>query len=97
METDPQEITALVGREVYSTNGVYVGQVEDVKLDFGSERVTGLALHKVNMDLLGDPMGDNRGVMIPFRWIQAVGDVILVSDVVEQISADSEDEEEAVA
>ena len=91
METEPQEITNLVGREVYSTNGVYVGQVEDVKLDFDAEHVTGLALHKVNGDLLDG----HRGVMVPYRWIQAVGDVILVSDVVEQLSSSDEDDDEA--
>ncbi|MFB6177721.1 MAG: PRC-barrel domain-containing protein [Halobaculum sp.] len=35
MSTDgtPQEITSLVGREVYSNNGVFVGEVEDVRGD----------------------------------------------------------------
>ena len=33
----PQEITSLVGREVYSNNGVFVGEVEDVRLDLGDE------------------------------------------------------------
>ncbi len=95
METEPQEITNLVGREVYSTNGVYVGQVEDVKLDFDAEHVTGLALHKVNGDLLDARLDGHRGVMVPYRWIQAVGDVILVSDVVEQLSSSDEDDDEA--
>ncbi len=97
MASDPQEITALVGREVYSTNGVYVGQVEDVNLDFDQERVTGLALHQVNTELLADQLADHRGVMIPYRWIQAIGDVIIVSDVIEQVSADQDAEEAPAA
>lgn len=95
MDSEPQEITSLVGREVYSTNGVYVGQVEDVKLDFDAEHVTGVALNQVNTDLLEAQLEGRRGVMVPYRWIQAVGDVILVSDVVEQLPGADEDEETA--
>lgn len=97
MATEPQEITTLVGREVYSNNGIYVGQVEDIKLDFGAERIAGLALNQINTELLGATVKDNRGVMIPYRWIQGVGDVIIISDVVERVSVDSAEEEEATA
>ncbi|MFC7236705.1 PRC-barrel domain-containing protein [Saliphagus sp. GCM10025317] len=44
MDDTPQEITSLVGREVYSNNGVFVGEVEDLRLNVGGEAVTGLAL-----------------------------------------------------
>ncbi|MFC7154880.1 PRC-barrel domain-containing protein [Halomarina halobia] len=88
----PQEITSLVGREVYSNNGVFVGQVEDLRLDLDSERVTGLALSQLNGELFKDRARGARGVLIPYRWVRAVGDVILVNDVVERLK---EPEEEA--
>lgn len=97
MDTDPQEITALVGREVYSNNGVYVGQVEDIRIDFDADRVTGLALHQANNDLFEEYVDSHRGVMLPYRWIQAVGDIVIVSDLVEQLSVEQEQEGEAVA
>ncbi len=88
----PQEITSLVGREVYSNNGVFVGQVEDLRLDLDSERVTGLAIAQLNGELFRDRARGARGVLIPYRWVRAVGDVILVNDVVERLK---EPEEEA--
>ena len=97
MATEPQEITTLVGREVYSNNGIYIGQVEDIKLDFGAERIAGLALNQINTELLGSTVEDNRGVMIPYRWIQGIGDVIIISDVVERVSVETADEEEEEA
>lgn len=99
MATDPQEITALVGREVYSSNGVYVGQVEDIRIDFDADRVTGLAINQVNNDLFDEYLTDHRGIMVPYRWIQAVGDIIIVSDIVERLSAEQQQsqEDEAVA
>lgn len=91
-EDVPQEITSLVGREVYSNNGVFVGQVEDMRLDLDNETVTGLALSELNRDLLDGQAAGRRGVIIPYRWVRAVGDVILINDVVERIKETDEDE-----
>ena len=87
-----QEITTLVGREVYSNNGVYVGEVEDVRLDLDAERVTGLALHDVSREMFGDATAGARGVLIPYRWVMAVGDVVLVNDAVERLRGDEDEE-----
>ena len=38
MDDSTEEITTLVGREVYSNNGVFVGEVEDVRLDLKERR-----------------------------------------------------------
>lgn len=99
-ETMPQEITTLVGREVYSNNGVFIGEVEDIRLDLDRQEVTGLALHQINTELFDDEVRTARGAIIPYRWVQAVGDVIIVNDIVERLrkpDADSEDEEEVPA
>ena len=95
MEPGPQEITTLVGREVYSNNGVYVGEVEDLRLDLDSQAITGLALAAVNADLFSGIVGQRQGVLIPYRWVRSVGDVVLITDTVERLRR--EDEEEAAA
>jgi len=93
MDGTPQEITTLVGREVYSNNGVFVGEVEDVRLDLGQQAVTGLALGELSQELFAGRIEAGKGVMIPYRWVRAVGDVILVNDVVERLEDEDEDEE----
>ena len=93
MDGTPQEITTLVGREVYSNNGVFVGEVEDVRLDLSQQAVTGLALGELSQELFAGRIEAGKGVMIPYRWVRAVGDVILINDVVERLEDDSEDEE----
>jgi sporulation protein YlmC with PRC-barrel domain len=93
-ETTPSEITTLVGREVYSNNGVFVGEVEDLRLDLTAESVTGLALHQLNHELFDQEIRSSRGVIVPYRWVQAVGDVIIVNDIVERMqSTESESAE----
>ncbi|SEA07683.1 Sporulation protein YlmC, PRC-barrel domain family [Haloplanus vescus] len=93
MDGTPQEITTLVGREVYSNNGVFVGEVEDVRLDLSQQTVTGLALGELSQELFAGRIESGKGVMIPYRWVRAVGDVILINDVVERLEDDGEDEE----
>ena len=84
-ESVPQEITSLVGREVYSNSGVFVGEVEDLQLDMDAERVTGLALGEINRELFGARVDGSKGILVPYRWVRAVGDVVLVNDAVEQM------------
>ncbi len=90
-QSAPQEITSLVGREVYSNNGVFVGEVEDLRLDMDSERVTGLALGEINRDLFESRVDGSQGVLIPYRWVRAVGDVVLVNDAIEQLRDDGDE------
>lgn len=96
MDDTPQEITSLVGREVYSNNGVFVGEIEDLRLDMGNESVTGLALGQLNAQLFSDEANNAHGVIVPYRWVRAVGDVVLVNDVVERVRDPDEEEEEVV-
>ena len=89
----PQEITSLVGREVYSNNGVFVGEVEDVRLDLSSQAVTGLALTELSDELFAARVEPGKGVMVPYRWVRAVGDVILVNDTIERLKEEADGEE----
>ncbi|NHN58938.1 MULTISPECIES: PRC-barrel domain-containing protein [Halorussus] len=95
MDGTPQEITSLVGREVYSNNGVFVGEVEDVQLNVDGCVVAGLALGELNHELFSNVVAGQNGVIIPYRWVRAVGDVILVNDTIERLrQPDGEGEEE---
>ncbi|MFC7080310.1 PRC-barrel domain-containing protein [Halorussus caseinilyticus] len=94
MDGTPQEITNLVGREVYSNNGVFVGEVEDVRLNVDACAVTGLALGELNRELFSDVVGNENGVMIPYRWVRAVGDVVLINDTIERLQQPAGDDEE---
>ncbi len=97
MDDTPQEITSLVGREVYSNSGVFVGDVEDLQLNLNGEAVTGLALGNVNGELFEAEASAGKGVIVPYRWVRAVGDVVLVNDVVERVREPDEEQDEVVA
>jgi sporulation protein YlmC with PRC-barrel domain len=98
MDSDsvPQEITTLVGREVYTNNGVFLGEIEDLRLDLDAQQVTGLALHELNRELFAEEAASARGVIVPYRWVQSVGDVVIVNDLAERVQQAKEDGEEEV-
>ncbi|MFC7096102.1 PRC-barrel domain-containing protein [Halobaculum marinum] len=93
-DATPQEITTLVGREVYSNNGVFVGEVEDVRLDLDAQAVTGLALSQLSEELFASRIEPGKGVMIPYRWVRAVGDVILINDTIERLKDETAEEQQ---
>jgi len=93
MNAAPEEITSLVGREVYSNNGVFVGEIEDVRLDLDAQAVTGLALAELNHELFAGRVDGNTGVILPYRWIRAVGDVVLINDIIERLDTGSDESE----
>ncbi|RLM59578.1 photosystem reaction center subunit H [Halobellus sp. Atlit-31R] len=101
MDETPQKITTLVGREVYSNEGVFVGEVADIRLDLTERQaVTGLALTQLNDELFSEIVDGRKGVILPYRWVRAVGDVVLVNDVtlhdvIEQMSRPSGNEDDS--
>ncbi len=96
-DSEPQEITALVGREVYTKNGVFLGEVEDLRLNLDTQNVTGLALHELNRELFAQEAQSARGVIVPYRWVQSVGDVVIVNDIAERIQRSKEQDEDKEA
>ncbi|WP_369424511.1 PRC-barrel domain-containing protein [Methanothrix sp.] len=69
------EISSILGLEVYTDRGVFVGKVEDAVLDAENGTLSGIAVGSLNRELF-DLKG--RGIIVPFRWITAVGDIIIM-------------------
>ncbi|MFP3299463.1 MAG: PRC-barrel domain-containing protein [Thermoplasmatales archaeon] len=71
METD---VTNLIGLEIYTDKGYKLGVVDDVMLDTESQSIYGLYVERTNEGLVEDGVA----VLVPYRWVRAVGDVILL-------------------
>ena len=70
------DIASLLDQDVYSQRGVFVGRVEDAVLDPENGMVSGLAVRDVNQELFDKKGG--KGIIIPFRWVVAVADIIII-------------------
>jgi sporulation protein YlmC with PRC-barrel domain len=71
METD---VTNLIGLEIFSDRGYRLGSVNDVIVDFDGQTIYGLYVERTNDGLVEDGVS----VLVPYRWVRAVGDVIIL-------------------
>ncbi|MDD1719882.1 MAG: PRC-barrel domain-containing protein [Methanoregulaceae archaeon] len=71
-----RQITELFGLNVYTEKSVSVGEVEDVIIDVDNKKVDSLVVGKLNPGLVD--IKNYKGLKIPFRIIQSVGDVIII-------------------
>ncbi|HIP62862.1 MAG TPA: photosystem reaction center subunit H [Archaeoglobus profundus] len=72
------EISTLFGLKVYTDEGRYVGVVEDVVIDVERKQIRSLALSEYNKFLIDSKA---PGILIPYRLVKAVGDIIIIKDV----------------
>jgi sporulation protein YlmC with PRC-barrel domain len=78
---------------LYTDRGIYVGKIEDVSVDIKEKRVSGLAVKSVNPNAFD--VGKKKGVIIPYRWVTAIGDIVLIKHVRTRVAErESEEEEE---
>ncbi|MDH7506890.1 MAG: PRC-barrel domain-containing protein [Candidatus Thermoplasmatota archaeon] len=76
-KTNPnlEEVTCYLKLPVYTRNGIFIGNVRNVILDMDEKRISSLLITNTNPDLV-EGMVD---VAVPYRWVNAIGDIIILS------------------
>jgi sporulation protein YlmC with PRC-barrel domain len=69
-----EEASELIGLQVYTPNGIFLGNVNNLVIDLDNKRIDGLFISETNPLLVED----SKAVNVPYRWINAVGDIILL-------------------
>jgi len=69
-----EEVSELIGVQVYSNKGIFLGNVNNLIIDIDSCRVDALFITDTNPLLVED----SRNVAVPYRWVQSVGDIIIL-------------------
>ena len=70
-----KKISEVLGRNVYTDSGDFLGQVEEVnlsdnKIDGWRIRISGAMSHLI---------GGARGIIVPHQFVKAIGDVFIVN------------------
>ena len=84
------EVTDFINLPVYTNRGIYVGEVRDVIIDVDERRVDKLVLTNTHKEMVEQGMD----VAVPYRWVSAVGDIIILSYFPEKVEIPREEEEE---
>jgi sporulation protein YlmC with PRC-barrel domain len=78
-----EEATELIGLQVYTPNGIFLGSVNNLVIDLENKKVDGMFISETNPLLVED----SKAVNVPYRWIQAVGDVIILKYFPKRVTA----------
>ncbi len=69
-----EEVSELIGIQVYTNKGTFLGNVSNVILDIEDRKVESLFITDTNPLLVED----SRNIAVPYRWVSSVGDIILL-------------------
>jgi len=85
-----EEITCFLKLPVYTREGTYVGHVRNVILDMDEKRVSSLLVTNTNPALVEGTVD----VAVPYRWVNAIGDIIILSHFPQKVTTTKKKKEE---
>ncbi len=83
-----EEITSFLKLPVYTREGKYVGHVKNVFLDVEEKKVSSLLVTNTNPSLVEGSVD----VSVPYRWVNAVSDIVILSNFPGKVSTRKEEE-----
>ena len=87
--TNTEEVTSFLKLSVYTREGTYVGHVSNVFIDMDEKHVSSLLVTNTNPSLVEGTVD----VAVPYRWVNAVGDIVILSHFPERVTTKKKEEE----
>jgi sporulation protein YlmC with PRC-barrel domain len=84
-----EEVTSFLKLPVYTREGTYVGHVRNIFLDMDEKCVSSLLVTNTNPSLVEGTVD----VAVPYRWVNAVGDIVILSHFPERVTTKKKEEE----
>ena len=69
-----EEVSEMIGLQVYTNGGIFLGNVGNVIVDVAGSTIDGLFVTDTNPLLVED----SKSVAVPYRWIQSIGDFVIL-------------------
>ena len=87
-QTKSEEVTSFLKLPVYTRAGTFIGHVRNVFLDMDEKRVSSLLVTNTNPSIVEGTVD----VAVPYRWVNAVGDIIILSHFPERVTTKKKEE-----
>jgi sporulation protein YlmC with PRC-barrel domain len=87
------EINKFARLPIYTNKGIRLGVVENLVLDITNSKIDGLFVTDTNPVLVEGGVNVN----LPYRWIQAVGDIIILRYFPTKVTLKKEEKETSEA
>jgi len=69
-----EEASELIGLQVYTSQGIYLGNVSNLVVEVDENKVQGLFVSSTNPLLVEG----SKAVNVPYRWISSIGDIVIL-------------------
>jgi sporulation protein YlmC with PRC-barrel domain len=87
-----RKVSEMFGRNVYTDQGDYVGQVEEANLS--GNKIEGWKI-RISGNI-SNMMGGARGIIAPHSFVRAIGDIFVLSKAALPIKEEQDDIEEPI-
>ena len=84
-----EEVTTFLKLPVYTRDGKYIGHVKNVFLDIEGKQVSSLLVTNTNPSIVEGSVD----VAVPYRWVNAVGDIVILSNFPARVTTMKKEEE----
>ena len=85
-----KNITEMMGKDVFTNKGVFCGKIADVEIDLGKFRLKSLVVEASRGSFLANIVGGKKGVVIPYRLVDSVGDVVIIKHITPTVPEEPE-------
>jgi sporulation protein YlmC with PRC-barrel domain len=83
-----EEVTSFIKLPVYTRSGDYIGHVRNIFLDMEQKQVSSLLVTNTNSSIVEGSVD----VAVPYRWVNAVGDIVILSYFPERVTTQRKEE-----
>ncbi len=81
MVVNEQEMSEVVGKDIFTDKGSYCGKIADVEFDLSKFRLRAIVVDAAKGSYLAGVVGGKRGVIIPYQMIRAIDDIAIIKHI----------------
>jgi sporulation protein YlmC with PRC-barrel domain len=74
------DFSDIVDKQVYTEEGSYCGEIKDVEMQLGKFAVRAVVVAAEKGSYLAEKVGGAKNVVIPYRMIDSIDDIIVMKD-----------------
>jgi len=73
-----KNLSEMFGKDVFTTKGEFCGRVIDIQVSLGKYRIKSIVVEAGRNTFLSSMVGGRKGVIVPYGFVNSIGDVVLV-------------------
>lgn len=70
----------ITGKDVFTRKGSYCGKLKDIEVNLSKFGVRSVVVGAEKGSYLAQKVGGSRNVVIPYRMVESVDDIIVIKD-----------------